>query len=99
MTKLSDLKARLLENPEVRAEYEALADEFALPEVMVQARKKAKLSQQDVADRMNTKQSAVARLEGGVQDAKISTLRDYAEAVGMDLEIRLRPKAPSNHAV
>jgi len=40
------------------------------------------LSQKQVADLLGTKQSAISRLEAGVQDARYSTLQAYARAVG-----------------
>jgi predicted transcriptional regulator len=52
-------------------------------------RRAAGLSQAAVADRMGTSQPAVARLEAGVVDARLSTLERYAEAVGGRLEVRL----------
>ena len=60
---------------------------------LLRARREAGLTQADVADRMSTKPTAVARLESGGGSQKhspsINTLRKYAEAVGCRLEIRL----------
>ena len=55
------------------------------------ARRAARLSQTEVAARMGTSQSVVARLESGAIDARLSTLERYATAVGRDLDLRLRP--------
>jgi DNA-binding XRE family transcriptional regulator len=89
MTKIADLKKRLMENPEFRQEYEKADAEFQLVEALVGARTKAKLSQAEVARRVGTTQSAIARLEGGGVTPSISTLRRYAKATGMRLEINL----------
>ena len=89
MTKIADLKRRLMENPEVQQEYEKADAEFRLVESLVNARTKANLSQAEVARRVGTTQSAIARLEGGGVTPSISTLRRYAEATGMRLEINL----------
>jgi ribosome-binding protein aMBF1 (putative translation factor) len=51
------------------------------------ARRAAGLSQTEVAARMGTSQSVVARLESGQIDARLSTLQRYAAAVGRDLEL------------
>jgi transcriptional regulator with XRE-family HTH domain len=48
------------------------------------------LTQTEVAARMGTSQSAVARLESGVADVRISTLERYAAAIERSLELRLR---------
>ena len=52
-------------------------------------RRAAGLSQAELADRMGTSQPAIARLEGGGTNARVSTLRRYAAAVGCDLRIEL----------
>lgn len=49
----------------------------------------AGLSQTEVAARMGTSQSAVARLEAGNGDARLSTVERYAQALALRLEIRL----------
>lgn len=76
-----------------KQEYDALEAEFLLFDELLKARKEAGLTQADVADRMGTKTSAVARLEAGGGSKKhspsVATLRKYAEAVGCELEIRL----------
>ncbi|MBI3468375.1 MAG: helix-turn-helix transcriptional regulator [Planctomycetes bacterium] len=86
---------KMLKNPRVRAEYDAQAEEFALLYELLQARQRAGLTQAEVAARMGTKPPAVARLEGGGGSKRhspsLATLRNYAQAVGCRLEIKLRP--------
>ncbi len=53
------------------------------------ARQRLGLSQADVAARMGTSQPAVARLESGESDARLSTIERYSAALGVDLEWRL----------
>ena len=81
------------QDPAFQQEYDALEAEFLLFDELLNARKEAGLTQADVADRMGTKTSAIARLEAGGGSKKhspsIATLRKYAEAVGCQLEIRL----------
>ena len=88
-----ELVKKMLENPEVRQEYEAQEGEFSLFDELLKARMNAGLTQAEVADRMGTKTPAVARLEAGGGNRRhspsVSTLRKYAEAVGCHLEIRL----------
>jgi transcriptional regulator with XRE-family HTH domain len=61
---------------------------------LVALRSSLGLSQTAVAARMSTSQSVVARLEAGDLDSRISTLERYADAVGVELELRLRdPRA------
>ena len=89
MTKIADLKKRLMNNPGFREEYEKTDAEFSIIEALVRARTAAKLSQAELAKRIGTTQSAIARLEGGGVSPSLSTLRRYAEATGSKLEINL----------
>jgi DNA-binding transcriptional regulator YiaG len=83
------LKARLLANPKVKAEYEALAPEFEISAELVRARLRAGLSQAELAVRMGTSQSAIARLESGQTLPSTKTLLRYAEATGSKFHVRL----------
>jgi transcriptional regulator with XRE-family HTH domain len=91
----NELVQRMLRQPAVKAEYEAQAEEFAWLDELLQARRRAGLTQAEVAARMGTKTPAVARLEAGGGSRRhspsLATLRKYAQAVGCRLEIRLRP--------
>jgi predicted transcriptional regulator len=89
MTKIAALKKRLMQTEEFRDAYKKADAEFRVIEALVLARKRAGLSQEQVAARAGTTQSAIARLEGGGVSPSISTLRRYAEATGARLEINL----------
>src|SRR5439155_8711180 len=86
---------RMLKRPGVKAAYDAQAPEFALLDELRRARRRAGLTQAEVAKRMGTMTPAVARLEAGGGSKRhsptIATLRKYAEAVGCELQIKLRP--------
>ena len=81
MRSFEAFKKKMLKNPTVKAEYDALEEEFALAHELLAARNKAKLTQAQVAKRMGTSQSAVARLESG-RAPSIASLRKYAKATG-----------------
>ena len=85
--------AKDLENPLFRAEWDALKDEFAALDVLLEARRNAGLTQAEVASRMGVSQPALARVEASLGSRKhspsLATLRKYAEACGKHLEIRL----------
>jgi ribosome-binding protein aMBF1 (putative translation factor) len=83
------LKARLLANPKVKAEYDALAPEFEIAAESLSARLRAGLSQNELAARMGTSQSAVARLESGDTLPSTKTLLRYAQAAGSKVRVRL----------
>lgn len=84
-----------MKDPNFKAEYDALKEEYQLLREMIHARKRAGLTQEEVAERMGTKAPAIARLEAsniqGKHSPNVSTLRKYATAVGCKLEIHLKP--------
>jgi predicted transcriptional regulator len=67
----------------------------ALIEELVQVRRDSELSQTEIAARMGTSQSAVARLESGGLDARLSTLERYAAALGRTVNWHVRPSEES----
>lgn len=85
------LKDRALRRKAVKAEYERLEEEFAFLDQFLRARADAGLSQTQLAARIGTTQSAIARLESGAgrHQPSLGTLRKYAQAVGCRLELRL----------
>jgi predicted transcriptional regulator len=89
MTRIATLKKRWMRDPEFRKQYKKADEEYAVIEALIRARTKAKLSQAELAKRIGTTQSAVARLEGGGVSPSLATLRRYAEATGSRLEVSL----------
>jgi ribosome-binding protein aMBF1 (putative translation factor) len=87
--RFEEFKARLLANPEVKAEYEALAPEFEISAELIKARLRAGLSQGELAARMGTSQSAIARLESGHSLPSTKTLLRFAKATGCKVQVRL----------
>lgn len=90
-TTLNELKKRYMEDPEFREAYALVDEEYALVKTLVRARTAANLTQEEVARRIGTTQSAVARLEGGKVSPSFATLRRYAEATGTRLTVGLVP--------
>lgn len=81
----------MAEDPEYRVAYEAMAEEFALIRAMMKARKRSRLTQAEIADRMGTTESAVSRLESGRAKPSTRTLERYAAATGHRLKISFEP--------
>ena len=86
-----ELKARALERADVKAEYDRLHEEFQFLDEFLKARTAAGVTQAEVAERIGTTQSAVARLESGKgkHSPSLATLQKYAHALGCRLELRL----------
>lgn len=91
MTKVSDLHAQWMQDPEYQAAYEALEEEFTLAAALIEARAQAGLTQEELARRMETTQSVVARLEGGRTRPSTRTLEKVARATGTRLKISFEP--------
>jgi len=88
-----------MKDPEFRAEYDALEDEFALASALIKARGDADLTQEQVAAAMGTSQAFVARLESGKVLPSTRTLERFAKATHTKLRIsfepaKSRPEAP-----
>ena len=64
----------------------------ALTEALIARRIELGLSQTELAARMKTSQSAVARIEAGEGDIRLSTLERYAAALGQTLDWRLQDR-------
>src|ERR1035437_55563 len=91
MTKISDLHKKWMKDPEYRKEYDALEEEFALIAEVAKARLRAGLSQAELAKRMNTTQSTIARLESGHGKPSTRTLSRFAKATAHRLNISSAP--------
>lgn len=89
MKDLSQLRPQLLADPEIRAEHDALGPEFIIARELIGARARAGLTQDEIASRMGTTQSTIARLESGRDMPSMRTLMRYAEATGSRVTIRL----------
>lgn len=93
MTKVKDLQRRWNEDQDYKAEYEALDEEFQLARALIEARTRAGLSQTQLARRMKTSQSYVARIEGGSVRPSTDVLERFAHATGTRLRITFEPEA------
>jgi DNA-binding XRE family transcriptional regulator len=83
------IKREWMKDRAFRAAYDALGPEFALARSLIEARGKAGLTQAQVAKRMGTTQSVVARIESGRNPPNLKTLEKYARAVGRRIEVKL----------
>ncbi len=88
MTKISELKQKWLEGDAVKASYIEQEPEFELARKLVKARVDAGLTQDEVADLMDTTQSVIARMESGRALPSVKSLIRYGKAVGRQLDIR-----------
>jgi predicted transcriptional regulator len=91
MTKrLDSAKKKMLADSEVRAAYAQLEEEFELARELIAARVRSGFTQAQLARRMGTTQSAIARLESGAQLPSVKTLLRFAQATHSRPVIKLR---------
>ena len=86
-----DLLKKQLQNAEFRKEYESLAEEFAIAKEIIKLRKKANLTQKELAKKSGTSQPAIARLESGeYTNMTLGFLRRIGESLGVTPEIHFK---------
>jgi len=90
---MSDLKKYIQKRKAIDKEFAKDFDkgyqEFKIGEMLKQARIEAGLTQEDVAKKLNTKKSAISRIENHAKDIKLSTLENFANSVGKKLKISI----------
>lgn len=90
LVSLQDMKANFMQDPEFAAAYAEADAEYSVIEQMLRARAAAGLTQEALAERLGTTQSAIARLESGTarHSPSLATLQRYAKALGYRVEVR-----------
>lgn len=92
--KWKEAKKLLLENdPMLKIELERLEPKYQVIRQVIELRKMLDLSQQELAKRINDKQSNIARLENGNANPSIEKLTRLAEGLNAELEIKLIPRS------
>ncbi|HBL16551.1 MAG: hypothetical protein A2X36_07955 [Elusimicrobia bacterium GWA2_69_24] len=89
---LADFLAEELRDPEVREHYEAAKAEWLVSKAVITARKRARLTQVELAKRIKTDQKAIWRLEAGRQNATVDLLWRIAAATNSTLRLTLAPR-------
>jgi len=80
----------LAENPELRAEYEALGPQYDIVKEVIAARIEQSMTQAELAERANTKQSNISRFENGNINPSLEFILRLATALGKTVEIKLQ---------
>ncbi len=83
----AQFKREVLKDKEIKKEYEKLAPEFAVINAVLRARIEKGLTQKELAEKVGTKQSAIARLESGKANPSIGFLQKIAKALNFRLQI------------
>ncbi|MDE0451489.1 MAG: helix-turn-helix transcriptional regulator [Gammaproteobacteria bacterium] len=91
MTKVNDLHEKWSADADYREAFDRLGPEFELSRCLIEARTRARLTQAELAARMKTTQSVVARLESGRSHPSTKTLEKVAKATDNRLRISFEP--------
>jgi ribosome-binding protein aMBF1 (putative translation factor) len=90
---MSDLKKYIADRKKKDKEFANGFDEgyeqFKIGIVLRQARESAGLTQEDLANRLKTKKTAISRIENHAEDIKLSTLDRVAKALGKRLQVHI----------
>ena len=98
MSKITTLHQRWLKSPGYKEAFEESRAEFELARQLIETRIKSGLSQEQLANKMGTSQSTIARLESGASMPSMRTLTKFAEATNSQLQILFKPTKVSASA-
>lgn len=87
MTNYDDLREELLNDPEIREEYDALEPIYALKRQLIAMRLEQNLTQEELAKRIGMKQSTLARLERGSYSPSLKSVQRIAKGLGKKLTL------------
>ena len=91
---IEGFRKKALQNPEVKAEYDALAAAFEMKRQMIALRKKAGLTQEQMAELLGTKKSNISRLESVTceNSPRLATVEDFARVLGYSVKVEFEPR-------
>lgn len=90
MSKISELHQQWLKTPGYQEAFDATRPEFELARQLIETRIKRGLSQSELALKMGTSQSTIARLESGQSMPSLRTLNKFAQATNSELQINFK---------
>ena len=93
MRTFEDALSKRMQEPGFKAEYEALEPEFAIIQAMIDARKEIGLTQKQLSERAGIAQGDISKIERGIANPSLNTLKRLAAGMGMKLKIEFLPVA------
>jgi DNA-binding XRE family transcriptional regulator len=92
MSNYNDFKKEMLENEEVKEEYDALEPEFDIIQAMVAARKKQNITQKELSEITGITQADISRIENGTRNPSLAMIKRLAKGMGMRLKLEFIPE-------
>ena len=96
MSSYKDYKKRALQNPEVKAEYDALQPEYDIIQAMIDARVQQNMTQKDLSAKTGITQADISRIENGTRNPSLSMVKKLAQGLGMQLKLEFVPMPTKN---
>ena len=91
MTSYKDYKKRALQNPEVKAEYDALQPKYDIIQAMIDARVQQNMTQKELSVKTGITQADISRIENGTRNPSLSMVKKLAQGLGMQLKLEFIP--------
>lgn len=93
MTNFNNFLKEQLQDPEIKAEYDALEPEFSIMQAMIDARKSSGMTQKQLSEKTGIAQADISKLESGSANPSLRTLQRLAAGMGMRIKIEFQPLA------
>lgn len=87
MSSYKEYKEKALQDPEVKAEYEALQPEYDIIQAMIDARNEQHITQKELSERTGITQADISRIENGTRNPSLAMVKRLAEGLGMQLRV------------
>lgn len=91
MVNYNDFKKQLLEDPELKAEYDVLEPEYDIINAMIEARKGLNMTQKDLSKATGITQADISRIENGTRNPSLERVKRLAAGMGMQLKLEFVP--------
>lgn len=89
MTNYNEFKKKMLSDSKVKAEYDALEEEFDIIQAIIDARKKQHITQKELSERTGITQADISRIENGTRNPSLEMVKRLANGLGMQLKLEL----------
>ena len=93
MNEYGQFKQTLLQDPEVKAEYDALEPEFDIIRTMIKARKEQNITQKELSERTGITQADISRIENGSRNPSLDMMKRLAKGLAMRLKLEFVPES------
>ena len=96
MSGYKDYKKRALQNPEVKAEYDALQLGYDIIQAMIDERVQQNMTQKDLSTKIGITQADISQIENGTRNPSLSMVKKLAHGLGMQLKLEFVPMPTKN---